>query len=399
MSGQQRLTADTRVTSVDALRGFALLGILLVNIGVFASTFYGLDIADPNFDRPIDRATNAFVALLFETKFYLLFSFLFGYSFTLQMRSAERTQASFAPRLLRRLAGLWLIGLAHAVLLYHGDILTTYAVLGVALLALRNKSDRTLLRLAAWLIGVTALVWACLGLLEALFPTPVNRMEVMTQAQTALRAYAGTPATVIAQHLQAMSTVWVVLALIQAPFALAMFLLGLVAGRREILARAEEYVPLLHRLITLGLCIGLPGAMLYAYCSAMLSGSPWSLAGLAIGLLTSPFLTAAYGAGALLFFQTESGARIRDALAPAGRMALSNYILQSLICSLIFYAYGLRLIGRMPPLAVLALGVAIFIVQLSVSRWWMARFAYGPLEWLLRALTLGAWPAWRKSAP
>ncbi|WP_406817476.1 hypothetical protein, partial [Klebsiella oxytoca] len=76
------------------------------------------------------------------------------------------------------------IGLAHAVLLYHGDILTTYAVLGVVLLALRNKSDRTLLRLAAWLIGVTALVWACLGLLEALFPTPVNRMEVMRQAQT-----------------------------------------------------------------------------------------------------------------------------------------------------------------------------------------------------------------------
>jgi uncharacterized protein len=139
--------------------------------------------------------------------------------------------------------------------------------------------------------------------------------------------------------------------------------------------------------------------MLYAYCSAVLNGSPWSLAGLAIGLLTSPFLTAAYGAGALLFFQTESGARIREALAPAGRMALSNYILQSLICSLIFYAYGLRLIGRMPPLAVLTLGVAIFIVQLGISRWWMARFAYGPLEWLLRALTLGAWPAWRKSAP
>lgn len=393
------MTAEARVTSVDALRGFALLGILLVNIGVFASAFYGLDIADPNFDRPVDRATNALVALLFETKFYLLFSFLFGYSFTLQMRSAERTQASFVPRLLRRLAGLWLIGLAHAVLLYHGDILTTYAVLGVVLLALRKRSDRTLLRLAGWLIGITALVWAGLGLLDAFFPTPVNRMEAMTQAQTALRAYAGTPATVIAQHLQAMSTVWVVLALIQAPFALAMFLFGLVAGRREILAHADEYTPLLHRFVALGLSIGLPGAMLYAYSSAVLNGSPWSLAGLAIGLLTSPFLTAAYGAGALLFFQTETGARIRDALAPAGRMALSNYILQSLICSLIFYAYGLRLIGRMPPLAVLVLGVAIFIVQLGVSRWWMQRFAYGPLEWLLRALTLGAWPVWRKQAP
>ncbi|WP_245439765.1 hypothetical protein [Aminobacter sp. MSH1] len=119
-----------RITNVDALRGFALFGILVVNITAFSSPYYGLGVADPAFAAPLDQAVRFIVAFLFETKFYLLFSFLFGYSFTLQMASAERAGEAFVPRLLRRQAGLWVIGLAHAVLLFHGDILTTYAVLG-----------------------------------------------------------------------------------------------------------------------------------------------------------------------------------------------------------------------------------------------------------------------------
>lgn len=108
-----------RQSLVDALRGFALLGILVVNLVAFASPYYGLGIPDPNAQSYADQAAALLIAGLFETKFYLLFSFLFGYSFTLQMESAQRAGASFVPRILRRLLGLWVIGLLHALFLYH----------------------------------------------------------------------------------------------------------------------------------------------------------------------------------------------------------------------------------------------------------------------------------------
>ncbi|WP_425331188.1 DUF418 domain-containing protein, partial [Bordetella pertussis] len=144
-------TAAQRLAHLDALRGFALFGILVVNIGVFASVYYGTGLPDPAFSRPLDQWVNVLVAVLFESKFYLLFSFLFGYSFTLQIDAAQRAGAAFAPRFLRRLAGLAVLGLAHAVLLYHGDILLTYAVLGALLLALRRTAPERALRWACWL--------------------------------------------------------------------------------------------------------------------------------------------------------------------------------------------------------------------------------------------------------
>lgn len=227
---------------------------------------------------------------------------------------------------------------------------------------------------------------------------PPDRAANLAMAQASLQAYLGSPASVVAGHLRELSTVWVVLGLLQAPSALAMFLLGLVAGRRELLARSDEHAPLLHRLTILGLSIGLPGALFYAYATQFTPGTPRALLGLAVSLLTAPLLTGAYVALALGFFRTAAGASLRHALAPAGRMALSNYLLQSLLCALTFHAYGFGMMGQLPPLIVLLLALAIFLAQTGISRWWMNRFAYGPLEWLLRAITLAAWPRWRRRA-
>src|SRR5699024_7707440 len=118
-----------RVHDVDALRGFALLGILVVNITFMASAFHGNLVDDQNFSTSIDAAVRFLVAALFSMKFYLLFSFLFGYSFVLQMDSAARAGAAFVPRMLRRSLGLFVFGAGHIVLLYSGDVLTTYAVI------------------------------------------------------------------------------------------------------------------------------------------------------------------------------------------------------------------------------------------------------------------------------
>lgn len=382
---------------VDALRGFALLGILVVNIATFASPFYGMGVPDPMAQSVAERAALFARAFLFETKFYLLFSFLFGYSFTLQMQSAERDGKSFAPRMLRRLAGLWVLGLLHAVLLYHGDILTTYAVLGGVLLVLRRQGETFMVVCGVGLVLMVSLVWAAIGYLLAHAGIEADTRGAYAEAAAALRAYRGTPFTVIVQHVRELGQVWVVIALAQAPNALAMFFAGFIAGRRGLLANAGAHRVLFTRLLFWGLVVGLPGAVYYGLSTLRMNDGGREVLGLSATLLTAPFLTAAYASGLVLLFQTARGRALVAWLAPAGRMALSNYLLQSLVCAWLFLAYGLRLIGTVGPLMTFAFAFSIFAVQMLLSHWWMRHFAYGPVEWLLRALTNLSLPAMRRA--
>ncbi|MEH6421804.1 DUF418 domain-containing protein [Pseudomonas sp. CGJS7] len=392
-----------RIELLDALRGLALLGILLVNIGVFASPWWGLGAADPGFDRPLDHAVHLLVACVFEMKFYLLFSFLFGYSFSLQLEAARRAGEAFAPRMRRRLLGLWVIGALHAALLFHGDILTTYAAMGAVLLALHRLPRAKALRWARGLIAATALVWAGLAALVwidqgSLFAAIERADDLRAQADAVLTGFRGDPAQVIGARLRELSGTWLVLAGLQAPCALAMFLYGLAAGRRRLFARPERYRALLRRARTRGLAIGLPAAALFAWATLAAPGSALELFALALSIATAPWLCLAYLAIAVRAFAGRRIRRAASALAPAGRMALSNYLLQSLILALLFTGYGLGWMGRISPLSTVALATVLYAAQLCLSRLWLRRYAYGPVEWGLRALTIGAWPRMRKSA-
>ncbi|MEG1053535.1 MAG: DUF418 domain-containing protein, partial [Janthinobacterium sp.] len=124
----------------------------------------------------------------------------------------------------------------------------------------------------------------------------------------------------------------------------------------------------------------------------------WQVAGLAVGLASAPLLAGAYLALALALFERLRDGTLFALLADTGRMALSNYLLQSAICAVLFLAYGARLMGSVSPLGALALAIVIFCVQLPLSRRWLRGHAYGPVEWLLRALTIAAWPRWRRGA-
>jgi uncharacterized protein len=396
-SSHARALPPPRLLHLDALRGFALLGILMVNITAFASAYFGLAAPDPAFARPSDRAVRWLVAFLFETKFYLLFSFLFGYSFTLQMTAAERSGKAFVPRMLRRLLGLWLLGAAHAVWLFHGDILCTYAVLGLVLLWLRHQTDAQAAWRACVLTLVPAAVIAVLGGFRLHAGETVDIDSAAAQASAAQMAWLGTPATVVAQRLQEISQTWWIVVLIQGPCALAMFVLGFMAGKRRMFARLDRYRGLWRSLAAWGLAVGLPGALVYATATVYRIGSGWEIVGLSVSLLSAPFLSAAYVGLAMMLFEGARGRRIAALLAPAGRMALSNYLTQSLVCSLIFTAYGLGWMGRVSPTGCVLIASTLFAVQLAASRLWLRRFSYGPVEWALRAFTIGAWPAMRRA--
>ncbi|WP_077000681.1 DUF418 domain-containing protein [Variovorax sp. KK3] len=391
-------TQPTRLLHLDALRGFALVGILIVNIATFASAYYAGAVPDPLYNRPIDHLVRWLASALFETKFYILFSFLFGYSFVLQMDAAEQGGAAFVPRMLRRLLGLLLLGAAHAFWLYHGDILVTYAVLGLLLLVVRRQSERQAFRRACVFTLLPAVMLVSMGLVQSMYGQPVDLAGPTLRAAAAQKFWLGSTADIVGQRVRELGNAWWVVVLVQGPCAFAMFMVGAAAGRRRVFAQLDAYRSLWPRLITWGLAVGLPGAMFYASATLWGQGTGWELTGLGVSLVTAPFLSAAYMGMAMTLFERKAGLRIAQVLAPAGRMALSNYLAQSLVCALVFTGYGFGLMGRVSPLGSVLVALGLFGCQMVASRWWLGRFRYGPVEWALRALTTAAWPAMRREA-
>jgi uncharacterized protein len=305
---------DTRIDVVDALRGMALLLILLVNVWYFSSGYAFQLVDDPAHDA-LDRLVSGAMELLFAMKAYLLFSFLFGYSFTLQLDSAARRGAAFGRSFLRRLSGLFVLGALHAVLLFHGDILATYAVLGLALLAVRRIEPRTALLAAATIVGVIAFVIGLAAVLGAtVLPDEAAAVAAGARSTEALR---GGFDEVVLEHLSSLPAMLGAL-VVQGPLAFAAFLVGLAAGKHRILAAVPTHENLLRRCERIGYPVGLAGAAVFA-----VGGGTANLTGLMVSILTAPFLAAAY-ASTLLRLSTRRR-RLADALAPAGLMALSNY--------------------------------------------------------------------------
>lgn len=381
-----------RLHHVDALRGLALLGILSVNIWAFADSHFASPSPNPAYTSALDNAVRFTAALLFEGKFYLLFSFLFGYSFTLQMDAAARARADFLPRMLRRQAGLIALGLLHGALLFYGDIMSLYGMLGLVLLACRHWPPQRAAKVAIWLLSTVGLAWMLIGLLLA----GATGEPPDPGALVKLQAFRGSAAATQAYHLGHLAETLGIILTVQAPSAMAQFFLGYAAGRVRLFEQPGLYRAAAHRLLRLGAPMGVAGAACYATASTYASGGWLEVVAFGFGQMTAPLLCFSYIAAALLLFGRPAGKRVENALAATGRMALSNYLLQSLLLGLLFTGYGLRLIDRLPPLAIMACVAPIYALQMLLSRWWLARYRYGPGEWLLRAATLAALPLLRQ---
>ena len=379
----------TRIHDVDALRGFALFGIFVVNITFMASGFAGNLVDDPAFDSPVDNAARFVLSALFSMKFYLLFSFLFGYSFTLQMAAASRAGADFSARMRRRILGLFLLGIVHIVVLYSGDVLTTYAIACLVLLVMCRVTDSTALRAAG---GIYALVLVSLGgsavLLDRSSFMPTDA-EAMSNAHDQTQAMRGSLGEIIGQHLDGIGLLVVQAVSLQGPTALAMFLLGMVFGRRGLFTDIAGHGTVLRRIQFIGFPVGLAGGIAYA----ALGGDAVTSA-VFVSVATAPFLTAAYVATLLRVLHRPRRRLLGGALATAGRMALTNYLMQSLIGLLLFTGLGFGLAGEIGPAGLMVISVAVFGFQTVISAVWLAGHKYGPVEWLLRWLTNWQRPGW-----
>ncbi|MFD4366407.1 DUF418 domain-containing protein [Rhodococcus sp. NPDC058521] len=376
-------TANTsRVHDVDALRGFALLGIFVVNITFMASAYPGNLVDDPDFSAPLDDAARFLTSALFSMKFYLLFAFLFGYSFTMQMAAAHRTAASFVPRMLRRILGLFLLGVLNIVALYSGDVLTTYAVACLVLLAMYRVTDRVAIRVAVGLYALVSISLVSSSLFVDRSAFMPSHAQALSNAEEQTQTMLGSVGDVVGQHLDGLGLLALQAVSMQGPTALAMFLLGMVAGRRRLFAELNGQEPILRRVQFVGFPVGIAGGVAFAAL-----GGDVDTTAVTVSVATAPFLAAAYVATLLRAMHSRRWGRLRRALSPAGKMALTNYLLQSVIGLLLFTGVGFGLAGTWGPAALLLAALVVFVAQMAGSSWWLSRHRYGPAEWILRWLT------------
>jgi uncharacterized protein len=383
-----------RMDTLDAVRGAAVLGILLANVVAMS----GFPFLPPDHYRSLALAgwhETAFFLVLFliEAKFYSLFSLLFGVGFAVFVQRAAARGADAAKLFKRRLIGLLIIGLVHTFLIWMGDILATYAVIGFALVPFIRRDDRSVLRWAAAMLLLPIALYAALlvaaraaGVSSAAASADGAPPQFLADAAAgfATGGYADvvkgniifTAAQVIRRFL-----------LMFFPRVFGMFLLGFYIGRRGMFANLDDHQVLLKRALAWGTIVGLPLALVGARLEGNSMGPP-TVAGLietTVKTIGVPLLSLGYAAGLCLLFHRARA--VRRAFAPAGQMALTNYLLQSVAALAVFYGIGLGLFGRVPLVIALAGALAFFAAQMIASGIWLSRAGFGPAEWLWRMFT------------
>jgi len=400
--------AADRVAELDVLRGIALYGVFMMNM-VFFGNQQILATEQQLLSLPtagVDFAVREVVGWLMGDKANTLFAFLFGLGFYLQMQRAEAAGRDFERLYLRRLTVLLAFGLVHTFFIFFWDILAIYATAGFLLFALRRASNRTLL-VGGLLLALTARTafellaeyggsgeWAGL-------PPAYSEEAVLLRQQLALAGdYPGLVRAFAAANLyDLLSGVLVGWML----YALGRFMVGAWVGRKGWLQRAGDFLPGFRRVLKVALPVGLVSEGLIAIIRIYEPGGRlpdwdyWLVVEEVGHLITAPILATGYLCAIVVGLHTPAWHRWLEPFRHVGRMALSNYVMQSFVCGFLFFGIGpgLALAGRIGTTAIVLVVTTAFAGQVLLSRWWLARFRFGPLEWAWRGLTYGTWPRLR----
>ena len=385
-----------RIELLDALRGLAVCGILIGNMQWFSG--YGMMPPALEAQAPLtDQIVHFLVHFLIEGKFYSIFSFLFGFGFALQIARAEERDDTNASLFTRRLFWLLVIGLLHAYLLWAGDILSIYALMGFVLILFRKKPDESLLKWAFWMVLMPVIWYALLFVLFSVFAPPDAGAAIeKAQADQWNNAVSTVSTSGFWQIVTDYNKNYVVgryiglVAGMRFPKILAMFLLGVYAHRKRIFQDLSNNQVLLRKVLIWGFAVGVVGNLVFAILAGNESPVPPSLAAV-VGVIGY-----AFGVPALALFiialvatlwQKDVWQTLLKLIAPVGRMALTNYLLQTVICVTIFYGYGFGQFGRFGAFNSTLIALAIFAIQIVISALWLRYFEYGPMEWIWRQLT------------
>lgn len=389
----------SRLETVDALRGFALFGILLVHAAQwFAAVGLPGTVYQTQASGPANSVTQTIVGIFFDGKFYTFFSFLFGLSFALMLTRSTDSPGRFYARFAWRLVILGAIGLLHHIQ-WRGDILSIYAILGFLMLPFGRLSNKVVLVVALLLVLNTP------GRVKSLYdtfapqpaaqktnPPPAQDYDKEAKVNYDLLKKGSFTEMAVANFYAFDDKMKFQVESGRLYITLGFFLLGLYAGRRRLFAEITQNKRFFRRL-TRVTGFGVLGIIIAFTVVISIYGNnsqPPKAIDLIFGFLYdlgNTALTVFYITGLTLLFQRAFWQRTVRPLASVGKMALTSYVLQTLIGTLLFFGYGLGLLAEIPLWQAALLTFPIFLVQVWFSQWWLARFQYGPLEWLWRSLT------------
>lgn len=392
--------ASERYVILDALRGFALLGICMANFPEFSLfTFLKPEVVAEMPTAEVDKVVRFLMYMFVDGKFYTLFSLLFGIGFSIIIRHVAQRGGNGLHVFYRRMLLLLVIGFLHLMFIWSGDILMLYALMGMLLPLFRNLSGKRLIPWAMALLFFPIVVDALCELTGTSLSLPAVRMQQFYCAKYGIMEdnfaywlrdaedYGGVfqflvqGACVRLQEFVDGNRYFKVLGL---------FLIGFYIGRERMYANLGAWKCQLEKIFRYGLLIGLPSACLYA-CSAM-HHQLWGLTSHSVLYFLNVYaLGFAYAAGICLLYLRGKDWGIWHYLAAPGRMALTNYIGQSVIGMFLFYGIGCGLGAGMGLVHTECIVLGVYLFQVLFSCLWLSVFRFGPLEWIWRMLTYGKW--------
>ena len=411
------LGAD-RIASLDVLRGVAILGILVINIYGFAMPFpaYGNPLLMGGTD-PLNMGTWFFTHIVVDQKFLSIFSMLFGAGIIMMTGRAEQRGARYGRIFYRRQFWLLILGALHAYFIWLHDILFLYAAIGMLAYLFRNATPRKLIISASGLLLLTLLMNFAISGQSRVMQLNVEEITVRMNAGEELtdqdegmlaawqeqRAFMAPNAEDMHEDVSLHQGNYAEITTHRVPFALqlqsygivlqgwrvlALMLIGMVLMKTGVLA-AERSATFYRKMMLLSYGIGLP---LMAYSAIDLNAHNFDLIYVfGMGGLPNFVASIVVGLGhvglVMLWIKGDFMQKLLQRFAAVGRMALSNYLLHSIILTTVFYGYGLGLYGSISRFGQMGFVVAVIVLQLLLSPWWLARYRFGPFEWLWRSLT------------
>lgn len=374
-------TQSGRIDSLDALRGIAILGILLINIQVFSGWgFVATETRQALAWAQWDETIATWLDVLVRAKFYSLFSLLFGYSFMMLAQKVEQGPVRYH---LNRMLGLLVFGTLHSLLLSPWDILMLYAVMGAFLGAFLNVRPWAL---AVWAVALLLVVGVKLWFAPGLgLPEDWSGLSTRLLQQHVPALSEGSYPEVVEANAYLSVSVFLDRNENLRPLrVMAMFLLGAAAARLQL---AESRTGHIRLLVTVAL-VGLVGGVALAIGEVRLEADSQTtrLVTMLGEVASPPLLALGYGALLLLWWRGNGLVTrgVRTAFAPVGRMALTNYILQSAVCICLFYGFGGDRFASLSLAGQMAFSLGLFVAQIILSALWLKLFTQGPLEWLWR---------------
>ncbi|EJQ70328.1 DUF418 domain-containing protein [Bacillus mycoides] len=383
---------NQRVEFVDAIRGFALFGILLVNITLIQFGLFANEKPTYIFGK-LDESANWFIQFFGTQNFISLFSFLFGLSIILLQKSIIAKGKKFFPTYIRRISILLLLGYIHGTFVWEGDILFAYGIVGIFLMMFINRKPKTLL------------IWASILLALIMFtsyqsePTsntfndvaPYIEKEHKVHETGSYMDHINFRLTENPFDYMGINGVFglVFISIFAIIFMSPLFLLGMYVGKKGWLFEVDQHIPAVKKiwLITgiFSFTIKILAIFVKHPILIMLQDS-----------LTPVTMTFFYGSTIILLFHYKKVARLLTYMANMGKMSVSNYLAQSIIATTIFYAYGFGLYGKIGYFFGILLTIGIYTIQLFVSTYWLQKYRMGPVEYVWRLGTYLEKPRFKK---